>query len=105
MVVKTGARINIIAVDKITYIEAMDDYVRLHTSEGSFLKQNTMKYYEANLSNDEFVRIHRSFIVKIKEINRLEPMEKDGHVLLLHDGTELSVSRSGFTRLKEVLGI
>ncbi len=103
--IKNGAKINIISVDKIRYIEAMDDYVRLYTEEGNFLKQNTMKYYELTLPTADFVRIHRSFIVKVKEIARLEAFEKDSHVALLHDGTQLSVSRSGYTRLRGVLGI
>ena len=105
VVIKNGAKINIISVDKIRYIEAMDDYVRLYTEEGNFLKQNTMKYYELTLPTADFVRIHRSFIVKVKEIARLEAFEKDSHVALLHDGTQLSVSRSGYTRLRGVLGI
>ncbi|MFY0651851.1 MAG: response regulator [Cyclobacteriaceae bacterium] len=103
--VRTGSKIDIIPVDKISYIEAMDDYVRLHTEEGKFLKQNTMKYYESHLPMSDFVRIHRSYIVRIKQISRLEAMEKDAHVALLHDGTQLSVSRSGYGRIKEVLGI
>lgn len=104
VVVKTGSKIHIISVDKIRYIEAMDDYVRFHTAEGKFLKQNTMKFYESQLPESDFIRIHRSYIIRVKEIARLEPMEKDGHVVLLHDGTQLSVSRSGYGRLKEALG-
>ncbi|MFT7034822.1 MAG: two-component system LytT family response regulator [Cyclobacteriaceae bacterium] len=105
VVVKTGTKINIIAIEDIRYIEAMDDYVRLHTSGGSFLKQNTMKYYETHLPESDFVRIHRSFIVRVKEIARLESMEKDAYVALLDDGTQLSVSRSGYGRLRSVLGL
>ncbi|MEQ9287869.1 MAG: LytTR family transcriptional regulator DNA-binding domain-containing protein [Cyclobacteriaceae bacterium] len=104
VVVKTGSKIHIIATEKIRYIEAMDDYVRLHTIEGNFLKQNTMKFYESQLPEADFVRVHRSYIVRVKEIARLEPMEKDSYVVLLHDGTQLSVSRSGYGRLKEALG-
>lgn len=105
VVVKSGTKINIIAVENIRYIEAMDDYVRLHTSDGSFLKQNTMKYYESHLPKSEYVRIHRSFIVCVQEIARLEAMEKDAYVALLHDGTQLSVSRSGYGRLRGILGL
>ena len=103
--VKTGSKIHIIGIHNIKYIESMDDYVRLHTGEGKFLKQNTMKYFESGLPESDFVRVHRSFLVRIKEIARLENMGKDTHVLLLHDGTQLAVSRSGYTRLREVLGI
>lgn len=100
---KTGSKIHIVAVDKIRYIEAMDDYVKLHTEEGSFLKQNTMKYYETHLPEEDFLRIHRSFIVRVKEIARLELMGKDSHVALLHDQTQLKVSRPGYAKLKEIL--
>lgn len=101
--VKTGAKIHIISVDKIRYLEAMDDYVKLFTESGNFIKQNTMKYYETHLPTDDFVRVHRSYIVQLKEIDKVELMGKDSHVVLLKDGTQLNVSRSGYSRLKEVL--
>ncbi len=101
--VRTGSKIHIIAVDEIKFIEAQDDYVKLYAEGGSFLKQQTMKYYESHLPKDDFLRIHRSYIVRLKEINRVELMGKDTHVVLLHDGTQLSVSRSGYSKLKEVL--
>jgi two-component system LytT family response regulator len=103
VVVKTGSKINIVSVDKIKYLEAMDDYVRIYTDEGKYLKQNTMKHYESYLPQDDFLRVHRSYIVRIKEISRLELIGKESYVALLHDGTELSVSRSGYKRLKEEL--
>ena len=103
IVVKTGSKINIVSVDKIKYLEAMDDYVKIYTEEGKYLKQNTMKHYESYLPQDDFLRVHRSYIVRIKEISRLELIGKESHIALLHDGTELSVSRSGYKRLKEVL--
>ena len=62
-----------------------------------------MRYYEDHLPQDDFLRIHRSYIVRLKEISRVELMAKDTHVVLLKDGTQLTVSRSGYTRLKEVL--
>jgi len=102
--VKTGTKIHIISVDKIRYLEAMDDYVKLFTESGPFIKQNTMKYYETHLPIDDFVRVHRSYIVRLKEIDKVELMGKDSHVVLLKDGTQLNVSRSGYSRLKEVLG-
>ncbi|MEP1034975.1 LytTR family transcriptional regulator DNA-binding domain-containing protein [Ekhidna sp.] len=102
--VRTGSKIHIVAIEKIKYLEAQDDYVKLYTDEGNFLKQQTMKYYECHLPENDFLRIHRSYIVRIKEISRVELMGKDTHVVLLEDGTQLSVSRSGYSRLKEVLG-
>lgn len=101
--VRSGSKIHIVAIDKINYLEAQDDYVKLYTQEGNFLKQHTMRYYEGHLPNQDFLRIHRSYIVRIKEISRVELMGKDSHVVLLKDGTQLNVSRSGYTRLKEVL--
>ena len=101
--VKTGNRIQIISVDDINYIEAMDDYVKIHTSQGAFLKQKTMKFYESHLPPDDFVRIHRSYIVKIKAISKLELLGKDSHVVQLLGGNQLPVSRSGYSRLKQAL--
>ncbi|MEQ9467662.1 MAG: LytTR family transcriptional regulator DNA-binding domain-containing protein [Ekhidna sp.] len=102
--VRTGNKINILAIDQVRYIEAQDDYVKIYADEGSFLKQQTMKYYENHLPPDDFLRIHRSYIVRLKEVARVELMGKDTHVVFLNDGTQLAVSRSGYTRLKEVLG-
>lgn len=103
--VKTGSKIHIVSVDKLRYLEAMDDYVKIFTESGNFIKQNTMKYYESHLPEEDFLRIHRSYIVRLKEIDKVELMGKDSHVAILHDGTQLSVSRSGYSRLKDVLGI
>lgn len=101
--VRTGNKIQIVSVDDIKFIEAQDDYVKIHTARGVFLKQLTMKYLESHLPLTDFHRIHRSFIVSIKEIAKLEPMGKDTHVVVLHDDTVLNVSRSGYSTLKKVL--
>ncbi len=63
-----------------------------------------MKYYEDNLPQSDFVRIHRSYIVNVAEIKRIEPYGKDNHVAILHSGDKLPVSRSGYKHLKEELG-
>ena len=102
--VRTGSKIQIVPVGKIRYLEAMDDYVKLHTEQGVFLKQDTMKHYDEHLPAEDFIRIHRSYIVRLKEIVRLELLGKDSHVVFLQDGTQLSVSRSGYALLKEALG-
>ena len=103
IVVKDGSKINIIAVDRIHYIEAMDDYVRIHTADGKYLKQQTMKYFEQYLPNGEFVRIHRSYILAISQLSKIEAYTKDTHVAILKQQGELPVSRSGYSRLKELL--
>ncbi len=103
IVVKTGAKIEVIPVDEVKYLEANDDYVNIHTEERKFLKQKTMKYYEQRLSPNRFVRIHRSYIVNIEEIDKLELMEKDAYIVILKGGTMLKVSRSGYPKLKKAL--
>ena len=105
IVVKTGTKIKIIPVNTIIYLEADDDYVKIHTEEGTFLKNKTMMSFEEQLDPGQFVRVHRSFIVKIDHIARLEPHEKDSYVAILADGRQVSVSKSGYTRLKQTLGM
>lgn len=103
VVVRNGSKINIIAVDKIIYLEAMDDYVSIHTAQGKFLKPQTMKYFEQHLPEKDFLRVHRSYLLAIKELSKLEPYGKDSHVAVLKNGEQLPVSRSGYQKLKEVL--
>ena len=103
IVVRKGNAINLIPVEQIRYVEAQDDYVMIYHSGGKALKQQTMKFYDANLPKENFVRIHRSYIVKIEEINRLEPYTKDNYIAILHSGDKLPVSRAGYKHLKEEL--
>lgn len=103
IVIKDGTRIHIIPVDTISFIEAQDDYVMIHSTEGSLLKQKTMKYFEEHLSPDDFLRIHRSYIVSIPRIKKIELVEKESYQLLLDDGTRLPVSKSGYDKLKSIL--
>jgi two-component system, LytTR family, response regulator len=103
VVVRKGNAINLIPVDQIRYVEAQDDYVMIYHAGGKALKQQTMKFYEDNLSKTDFVRIHRSYIVRIEEIKRIEPYGKDNHVAILQTGDKLPVSRAGYKHLKEEL--
>lgn len=103
IVVKTGNKIHIVTASKIDFIEAMDDYVRIHTEEGKYVKQQTMKFLEAHLDQDNFVRIHRSYILAIRCISKIEVMAKESYVAILKDGGTLPVSRSGYSKLKETL--
>ena len=102
-VVRKGNAINLIPVEQIRYVEAQDDYVMIYHSAGKALKQQTMKFCEDNLPKSDFVRIHRSYIVKIEEINRIEPYGKDNHIAILHSGDKLPISRSGYKHIKEEL--
>lgn len=105
VVVKTGGKIKIIPVPTIEYIEAADDYVKIITAEGSFLKNKTMSFYERCLPQHSFVRVHRSYIVNLQEITRIDPYEKESHLAILRSGARLPVSKAGYAKLKEVLGL
>ncbi|MFQ5709920.1 MAG: LytR/AlgR family response regulator transcription factor [bacterium] len=103
IVVTEGYKILIVPVQNIYWLEAQDDYVMLHTREGGFLKQQTMKYFEAHLDPSEFVRIHRSHIVKISTIKEIEVFSKESHRVRLANGQRLPVSKSGHARLRSIL--
>ncbi|MEP7230943.1 MAG: LytTR family transcriptional regulator DNA-binding domain-containing protein [Ginsengibacter sp.] len=105
IVVKDGSKIKIIPVSQIHYLEAADDYVKIITAEGSFLKKRTMTFFEQSLGTYQFARIHRSYIVNTQLITRIDPYEKDNHIVVLSTGAKLSVSKSGYSKLKEILGI
>lgn len=105
IVVKIGTKIKIIPVHTIHFLEAADDYVMVMTEEGAFLKNKTMGFFEKNLDAGLFVRTHRSYIVNIQQITRIDPYEKENHVAILKSGRHIPVSKTGYTKLKEVLGV
>ena len=89
----------------MSYLEAADDYVKIHTKEGYFLKNKTMSHFEPVLDVQQFVRTHRSYIVNIHQITRIEPYEKENYVALLKSGAKVPVSKSGYGKLRQVLGL
>ena len=105
IVVKDGNKIKIIPVNQVHYLEAADDYVKIVTAEGAFLKKRTMSFFEQSLAVNQFVRIHRSYIVNSQLITRIDAYEKDNHLLQLNTGESLPISKTGYSKLKEVLGI
>ena len=105
IVVKKGANLVIIPVHLVLYLEAFDDYVKVHTKDGFYLKKKTMAHYERVLDPKQFVRVHRSYILNLQELTRIEPLTKDSHVALLKSGARIPLSETGFSKLKEVLGI
>jgi two-component system, LytTR family, response regulator len=105
IVVKTAGKIKIIPIPEILFLEAADDYVKVHIKEGSFLKNKTMSFFEKALPQDQFVRTHRSYIINVQEITRIDPYEKENHLAILRSGAKLPVSKSGYGKLKEVLGL
>jgi len=105
IVVRDNGKIKIISVAQVQYLEAADDYVKIFTAEGSFLKKKTMQFFEDSLPSQEFIRTHRSYIVNASLITRIDLHEKDSYLVLLTTGARLPVSKAGYTKLKEVLGI
>jgi two-component system LytT family response regulator len=104
IVVKDGTRVHVIPLGKLDYVEAQDDYVALHSEGKSYLKQQGMASVEAALDPAGFVRIHRSAIVNLERVARIEPYGKESRIAILTDGTRLPVSRSGYARLLEAMG-
>jgi len=105
VVVKDGAKIKIIPVNQIQFIEAADDYVKVVTAEGNFLKKKTMSFFETTLAAHQFVRIHRSYIINTQLITRIDGYEKENHLAILTSGAKLPVSKAGYSKLRELLGI
>jgi two-component system, LytTR family, response regulator len=105
IVVKDKHQIFVIPFDEILYLEAADDYVKIFTNTRYYLKKKTMAYFEEVLPDAEFCRVHRSNIVRLSYITKVEPWEKDGAIITLRNNTEIPVSKAGYLRLKEVLGI
>lgn len=103
--IKNGTKIEIISVDEINYLQAEGDYVMIYSNQNRYLKEQTMKYFESRLNEKEFIRIHRSTIVNINQIKRIELFEKDSYVVVLKNGTTLKTSNSGYKMLKETLSI
>ena len=105
VVVKDGSKIKIIPLQDVHYLEAADDFVKVFTKEGYFLKNKTMGHFEQVLDPSQFVRSHRSYIVNLQQITRIDPYEKDNHVAILRSGAKVPVSRTGYPKLKSILGL
>lgn len=101
LMVRDGANVHVIPADRVDYLEAQDDYVAIHAEGKSWLKHQTLAELEQALDPARFVRVHRSFLVNLERIARIEPYAKDSRVAVLHDGRELPVSRGGYQRLRE----
>jgi len=103
IVVKSGAKIRIIPVESIDYLESEDDFVMIYCKEGHFLKQKTMKYFETHLDPKKFIRIHRSCIVNATQLAEIQQYGKESWILLTKQGAKLKISKSGYVALKEFL--
>ncbi len=103
IVVKDGTRVQVIPVAQLDCVEAQDDYVGLHTQGKTWLKQQTITSLETTLDPQQFIRVHRSWIVNFERVTRIEPYSKDSRMAILADGTKVPVSRAGYERLKVLL--
>jgi two-component system LytT family response regulator len=105
VLVREGAKVHVIPVATIEYVEAQDDYYYIHVGGKKMLKQGTLSSLEQDLDPRQFLRIHRSYILNIDRLARIEPYAKDSRVAVLKDGTRLQVSRAGYARLREKLNL
>jgi len=105
IVVKDGGEIKIIPTGDVYFIEAYDDYVKIHTSDGYHLKKKTMAHYEKALPQQQFIRIHRSYIINIDVLSKIESFEKNSYRATLNGGQVVPISRSAYPLLKSTLGL
>ena len=103
VLIRDGANVHVLPVDQIDYVEAQDDYVAFKSAGKAYLKDQTLAAVEATLNPSRFVRIHRSFILNVDRIAKVELYAKDSRMAILRDGTRLPVSRAGYARLSELL--
>jgi len=104
IVVKDNGTIRIIPEQDIFYIEANDDYIKIFTKDGNYLKKSTLSHIEQQLDPQQFVKVHRSYLIPVSQLNRIEPYEKESHIALLHCGAKVMVSKNGMGKLKQLLG-
>ncbi len=103
ILIKDGPRVHVVPTDTVDYIEAQDDYVQVMASGKGWLKNGRLSELESQLDPQVFIRIHRSTIVNVGAIARIEPASKDNYCAVLKDGTKLPISRSGYARVRELM--
>jgi two-component system LytT family response regulator len=100
LLIRDRGQVHIVPIDKIDYIEAQDDYINIHSGGKAILKTQSLSDLEAQLGNDRFVRIHRSYMINLDALKNMERANKDGYVAVLRNGTQLPISRAGYERIK-----
>ncbi len=103
VVIRDGAKVHVLPVEEVDYAEAQDDYVALHSGGKSYLKQQTISSLETTLDPKQFIRVHRSFLVNLERVRKIEMYTKDTRIAILTDGTKVPVSRGGYLRLREAM--
>jgi hypothetical protein len=103
--VKSGTKIHVILVSEILFLQSDGDYVQIVTLQGKYLKEQTMKFFEEHLPENRFVRVHRSYIVNVEMISRIELYEKQNQLLILKNGQQIKTSPSGYNSLRLALNL
>ena len=103
VLIRDGAKVHVITCEKIDFIEAQDDYVQIRSEGKSYLKNQSMSELEGQLEAGRFLRIHRSYIVNIECVSRIEQATKDSYAAILKDGSKLPISRSGYQKIRAVI--
>ncbi|WP_343729200.1 LytTR family transcriptional regulator DNA-binding domain-containing protein [Duganella sp.] len=103
VLIRDGAKVHVINAEKIEHIEAQDDYVQIRSEGKSYLKNQRMSELEEQLDAGQFLRVHRSYIVNIAFVDRIEQATKDSHVAILKDGSRVPISRSGYQKIRAVV--
>lgn len=104
IVVKVNGQIKILPLPEVFYLESADDYVKIHVKDKYYLKHQTMNNFEQQLPAHQFVRIHRSYLVNLQHIHKVDLFEKEQYCVVLRNDVRLPVSRSGYAKLKAELG-
>ena len=105
VLIRDGARVHILPVDAIDYVQAQDDYVSVQSGGRAYLKEQTLADLESSLDPKRFLRIHRSYLLNVDRLARVEQTPRETRVAVLKDGTTLPVSRSGYGKIQQLLGL
>jgi two-component system LytT family response regulator len=103
VLIRDGSKVHVIPVDDVDFVQAQDDYVCFHAGGKQYLKEQPLAEVEAALDAARFVRIHRSFLLNVDRLARVEPLTKDSRIAILKDGRKLPLSRAGYQRLNALL--
>jgi two-component system LytT family response regulator len=103
LLVREGPHVHVLPVETVDYVEAQDDYIQIQAGGKSYLKQMPLSELETQLDRKRFLRIHRSYILNIERLTKIELYAKDSRVVILKDGKRLPVSRSGYERIRNLL--
>ena len=103
LLIRDGARVHVVPIADIDYIEAQDDYIAVCAGGKRWLKSQRLSELEGQLDPLAFLRVHRSYIVNVGAVARIEPLGRDSHCAVLRDGTRIPVSRSGYARVRDLI--